>query len=157
MIPRPSAVGLTICERVIVEEGTRNRSLIGAFTRLFGGESIGTLLTAATQPVTARKQWLADHLKPAGRIVLDAGAVKALIKDGKSLLPIGATAVEGQFERGEVVSVVGPDGREIARGLANYGAQETARILRKPTAEIEAALGYIAEPELIHRDNLVVL
>ena len=108
-------------------------------------------------PLAARKQWLADHLKPAGRIALDAGAMKALVEDGKSLLPIGATAVEGQFERGEVVSVIGPDGREIARGLANYGAQETARILRKPTLEIEAALGYIAEPELIHRDNLVVL
>ena len=128
-----------------------------ALLRLFAGESVGTLLAASTPPVTARKQWLADHLKPAGRITLDAGAVKALVKDGKSLLPIGATAVEGHFERGEVVSVVGPDGREIARGFANYGAAETARILRKPTAEIEVALGYIAEPELIHRDNLVVL
>ena len=81
----------------------------------------------------------------------------AAVIDAPIRVTIGATAVEGQFERGEVVSVVGPDGREIARGLANYGAQETARILRKPTAEIEAALGYIAEPELIHRDNLVVL
>ena len=126
-------------------------------SRLFAGEAIGTLLTAATAPVTARKQWLADHLKPSGRITLDPGAVKALVSDGKSLLAIGATAVEGHFERGEVVSVAGPDGREIARGLVNYGAAETARILRKPTAEIEAILGYIAEPELIHRDNLVVL
>jgi len=125
--------------------------------RLFAGESIGTLLTAQTPPVAARKQWLADHLKPSGRIVLDAGAVKALVADGKSLLAIGATAVEGNFERGEVVSVAGPDGREIARGLVNYAAAETARILRKPTGEIEAILGYIAEPELIHRDNLVVL
>jgi glutamate 5-kinase len=126
-------------------------------SRLFAGESIGTLLTAQTAPVAARKQWLADHLKPSGRITLDAGAVKALVSDGKSLLAIGATSVEGAFERGEVVSVAGPDGREIARGLVNYGAAETARILRKPTSEIEAALGYIAEPELIHRDNLVVL
>jgi glutamate 5-kinase len=125
--------------------------------RLFSGEAIGTLLEAATAPVAARKQWLADHLKPSGRIILDAGAVKALVADGKSLLAIGATAVEGHFERGEVVSVAAPDGREIARGLVNYGAAETARILRKPTAEIEAVLGYIAEPELIHRDNLVVL
>ena len=126
-------------------------------SRLFAGEAIGTLLTARTAPVAARKQWLADHLKPAGRIVLDAGAVKALVTDGKSLLPIGATAVDGAFERGEVVSVNAPDGREIARGLVNYGAAETARILRRPTSEIEAVLGYIAEPELIHRDNLVVL
>jgi glutamate 5-kinase len=125
--------------------------------RLFAGEAIGTLLVAGTAPVAARKQWLADHLKPSGRITLDAGAVKALVADGKSLLAIGATAVDGSFERGEVVSVAGPDGREIARGLVNYGASETARILRKPTSEIEAVLGYIAEPELIHRDNLVVL
>ena len=126
-------------------------------SRLFAGEAMGTLLTARTAPVAARKQWLADHLKPAGRISLDAGAVKALVADGKSLLPIGAVAVEGAFDRGEVVSLAGPDGREVARGLVNYGAAETARILRRPTSEIEAALGYIAEPELIHRDNLVVL
>jgi len=125
--------------------------------RLFAGEAVGTLLEAQTPPVAARKQWLADHLKPSGRIVLDAGAVKALVADGKSLLAIGATAVDGHFGRGEVVSVVGPDGREIARGLVNYGSAETARILRKPTAEIESVLGYLAEPELIHRDNLVVL
>ena len=126
-------------------------------SRLLAGESIGSLLVAGTMPVAARKQWLADHLKPAGRIALDAGATRAVLKDGKSLLPIGATAVEGHFERGEVVSVLGPDGREIARGLVNYGAQETARILRKPSTEIESVLGYVAEPELIHRDNLVVL
>jgi glutamate 5-kinase len=126
-------------------------------TRLFSGEAIGSLLVAATQPVAARKQWLADHLKPSGRITLDAGAVKALTHDGKSLLAIGATAVEGAFERGEVVSVLTPDGREIARGLVNYSAAETTRILRKPTSGIESILGYIAEPELIHRDNLVVL
>jgi glutamate 5-kinase len=126
-------------------------------TRLFAGEPIGSFLVAATPPVAARKQWLADHLKPSGRIMLDAGAVKALTRDGKSLLAIGATGVEGAFERGEVVSVVSPDGREIARGLVNYGAAETTRILRKPTTEIESILGYIAEPELIHRDNLVVL
>jgi glutamate 5-kinase len=126
-------------------------------TRLVAGESIGTLLAAGTAPVAARKQWLADHLKPAGRLLLDAGAVKALISDGKSLLPIGATAVEGSFGRGEVVSVAGPDGREIARGLVNYSSAEAARILRRPTSEIEAILGYVAEPELIHRDNLVIL
>ncbi len=125
--------------------------------RLFEGEAIGSLLVAATPPVAARKQWLADHLKPAGRITLDAGAVKALVEDGKSLLAIGATAVDGHFDRGEVVSLAAPDGREIARGLVNYGATETARILRKPTSEIESVLGYVAEPELIHRDNLVVL
>ncbi len=125
--------------------------------RLFAGEAMGTLLEAQTAPITARKQWLADHLKPSGRITLDAGAVKALLHDGKSLLAIGATAVDGHFERGEVVSLAGPDGREIARGLVNYGSAETARILRRTTSEIEKLLGYLAEPELIHRDNLVVL
>jgi glutamate 5-kinase len=125
--------------------------------RLLAGEAIGTLLQAQTEPIAARKQWLADHMKPAGRIILDSGAVKALLDDRKSLLSIGATAVEGAFGRGEVVSVIAPDGREIARGLVNYSAADTARILRKPTAEIEAILGYVAEPELIHRDNLVVV
>ncbi len=127
-----------------------------ALSRLFSGQAVGTLLVAETAPVAAKKQWLADHLKPSGRIVLDPGAVNALAS-GKSLLAIGATGVDGAFERGEVVSVCGPDGREIARGLVNYGAAETARILRKPSAEIEAILGYVAEPELIHRDNLVIL
>ncbi len=125
--------------------------------RLFAGESIGTLLVASTQPVAARKQWLADHLKPSGRLTLDAGAVKAICADGKSLLAIGATATSGEFGRGEVVSLLAPDGREIARGLVNYGSAETARILGRPTADIEFILGYVAEPELIHRDNLVVL
>jgi glutamate 5-kinase len=125
--------------------------------RLLDGEAIGTLLVAATQPVAARKQWLADYLKTAGRLTLDAGAVKALTAGGRSLLAIGVAAVEGEFDRGEVVSVIAPDGREIARGLVNYGAGETAKLLGKPSAEIESILGYVAEPELIHRDNLVVL
>ena len=126
-------------------------------SRLFSGHGVGTLLIAETPRVTARKQWLADHLKPSGRVVLDAGAVRALLAGGKSLLAIGATGVEGAFERGEVVSVCRADGQEIARGLVNYGASETARILGKPSGEIEAILGYVAEPELIHRDNLVIL
>jgi glutamate 5-kinase len=128
-----------------------------ALARLFAGESVGTLLEAQTAPIAARKQWLADGLKPGGRIRLDEGAVKALVAGGKSLLAIGATAVEGHFGRGELVSVLAPDGREVARGLVNYDSAETAKILRKPTSEIESILGYVAEPELIHRDNLVVL
>jgi len=90
-------------------------------------------------------------------VVLDAGAVRALTKEGKSLLPIGVVAVEGTFERGEVVGCVAPDGREIARGLVNYGAQDAAKILRRPSAEIESILGYVDDAELIHRDNLVLL
>ena len=89
--------------------------------------------------------------------MLDSGAVRALTKDGKSLRPIGVVAVTGNFGRGEIVGCVAPDGREIARGLVNYGAQEAARIVRRPSSEIEAVLGYVDEPELIHRDNLVLL
>jgi glutamate 5-kinase len=125
--------------------------------RLGRGESIGTLLSAPDQSLRARKQWLADHVQVAGRLTLDAGAARALTRDGKSLLPIGVVRVDGQFERGEIVGCFDPDGREIARGLVNYSAQEAARIVRKPTGEIEATLGYIDEPELIHRDNMVLL
>jgi glutamate 5-kinase len=125
--------------------------------RLAGGERIGTLLTAGTVPLAARKQWLADHLSVSGRLRLDAGAARALVRDGKSLLPIGVLEVSGEFERGAVVGCLDPQGREVARGLVNYSAGETRRIMRKPSAEIEALLGYVDAPELIHRDNLVLL
>jgi glutamate 5-kinase len=125
--------------------------------RLYAGEAIGTTLTSDRSSLGARKQWLADHVRLAGQLMLDSGAVHALTKDGKSLLPIGVVAVTGNFGRGEIVGCVAPDGREIARGLVNYGAQEAARIVRRPSSEIEAVLGYVDEPELIHRDNLVLL
>jgi glutamate 5-kinase len=125
--------------------------------RLARGEAIGTLLTAERGMLAARKQWLADHVRLAGRLTLDEGAVTAITRDGKSLLPIGVVAVAGQFGRGEVVGCFTPDGREVARGLVNYGAQEAARIVRRPSSEIETVLGYVDEPELIHRDNLVLL
>ena len=126
-------------------------------SRLARGERIGTLLTAATVPLAARKQWLADHLTVSGQMRLDAGAVKALVREGKSLLPIGVTEVTGDFQRGEVVGCLDPAGREVARGLANYSAEEARRIMRRPSGEIETILGYVDEPELIHRDNLVLL
>ena len=126
-------------------------------TRLAAGEAVGTALVAEAQTLAARKQWLADHVQLAGRLVLDAGAVRALSREGKSLLPIGVVAVEGSFERGEVVGCFAPDGREVARGLVNYGAADAARILRQPSSQIEAILGWVDEPELIHRDNLVLL
>ncbi len=126
-------------------------------TRLAAGEAIGTHLSAERNSLAARKQWLADHVRLAGRLTLDDGAVRALVREGKSLLPIGVVAVSGDFERGEIVGCFGPEGREVARGLVNYGAQEAARILRRPSSEIEAILGYVDEPELIHRDNLVLL
>lgn len=125
--------------------------------RLAAGERIGTQLLATQATIAARKQWLADHLQIRGRVVLDAGAVRALIVDGKSLLPIGVCSTSGEFERGEVVSCLDETGREIARGLINYSHAETSRILRTPSSQIEARLGYIDEPELIHRDNLVLL
>ena len=124
--------------------------------RIASGERVGTLLTAGTLPLAARKQWLADHLNLGGRLTLDAGAVRALASGGRSLLPIGVVAVAGEFERGAVVACEDAQGREIARGLANYSAEETRRIMRKPSSEIEAILGYVDEEELIHRDNLVL-
>ncbi len=125
--------------------------------RIARGEALGTLLEAQTAPIAARKQWLADHVTVSGRLELDAGAARALTRDGKSLLPIGVVNVQGEFERGEVVACVDPQGREAARGLVNYSAGETRRIMGRPSTEIEAILGYVDEPELIHRDNLVLL
>jgi glutamate 5-kinase len=125
--------------------------------RLADGEAIGTHLAAETMPIAARKQWLADHLQVNGRLMLDAGAVLALVNEGKSLLPIGVKGIEGAFERGAVVACVSPDGKELARGLVNYGANEARRIVGKPSSEILSVLGYVDEPELIHRDNLVLL
>lgn len=126
-----------------------------AIVRLAAGETLGTLLVSQTPALTARKQWLADHLQLAGRLLLDDGAVNAL-KSGKSLLPIGVASVVGDFERGAAVACIAPDGSEIARGLSNYGSTEARRITRKATSDIEATLGYIDEPELIHRDNLIL-
>jgi glutamate 5-kinase len=125
--------------------------------RLARGERIGTLLKAVTPTLAARKQWLADHLQVRGRLILDAGAVRALREQRKSLLPIGVFEVAGEFERGEVVGCCDERGAEIARGLVNYSVAETRRILKTPSSEIEAKLGYVDEPELIHRDNLVLL
>jgi glutamate 5-kinase len=125
--------------------------------RLAQGEAIGTTLLAKTPTLAARKQWIADHLQVRGSVSLDAGAVKALSKEGKSLLPIGVTALSGEFERGAAVACLDTNGKEIARGLINYSAEETRKILRKPSNQIEIILGYVDELELIHRDNLVLL
>jgi glutamate 5-kinase len=124
--------------------------------RLAKGEAIGTLLVAPTQKQQARKQWMADHLQLRGSITVDKGAVDKVRKEGKSLLPIGMTAVEGEFSRGEVIAILDPQGVEIARGLSNYASAEARLICRKPSAEIEVSLGYMAEPEMVHRDNLVL-
>lgn len=137
----------------IIASGREDNVLV----RLAHGETIGTQLTAASTPLSARKTWLADHLQVRGKLVVDAGAAKALTIDGKSLLPIGVIAVEGDFARGEVVACVTADGHLIGRGLVNYAANEARRIIGLPTSQIETALGYIDEAELIHRDNLVAL
>lgn len=121
------------------------------------GKAVGTQLLAETMTLAARKQWLADHLQMRGNLILDEGAVKALTISGSSLLSIGVTHIDGNFERGEVVGCLDPAGKEIARGLVNYNAAETRRILRRASSEIETILGYVGEPELIHRDNLVLL
>jgi glutamate 5-kinase len=125
--------------------------------RLAQGASIGTLLEAGTAKLSARKQWMHDHLQLRGRLVLDDGAVRALQHEGKSLLPIGVVAVEGDFVRGDVVACVNGQGIEVARGLSNYSASEARMIARKPSNQIERILGYVQDSELIHRDNLVTL
>lgn len=125
--------------------------------RLAAGELIGSQLVARRSQLAARRQWLADHLQVRGRLRLDAGAALALTEQGKSLLPIGVTEVIGDFRRGEVVACLDQDGRDIAHGLVNYSADEARRIMGQQTSEIEAILGYLDEPELIHRDNLALL
>jgi glutamate 5-kinase len=124
--------------------------------RVVKGEDIGTFLVPDVSPLLARKRWLAGQLKLKGKLSLDDGAVKVLKESGKSLLPIGVTAVEGGFRRGDLVACVDAEGIEVARGLVNYGAEETRQIMRQPSANIEGILGYVDEPELIHRDNLVL-
>jgi glutamate 5-kinase len=124
--------------------------------RLAAGESIGTYLDARTPKLAARKQWMADHLQMRGSVTVDEGAVIKLRDEGKSLLPIGVVEVTGEFARGDVIAVRSATGSEIARGLANYSAAEARLIARKPSPQIEGLLGYANEPELIHRDNLVL-
>jgi glutamate 5-kinase len=128
-----------------------------ALPRLLAGEQIGTCLRPSQGRIAARKQWLAGHLQIRGKLTIDDGAVKVLRQAGKSLLPVGVKTVEGQFARGEVVACFDLAGHEVARGLVNYGADEATRIAGKPSDRIEAILGYVDEPELIHRDNMVLV
>lgn len=128
-----------------------------ALIRLSQGEAIGTLLLAPTQKQQAKKQWMADHLQLRGSVSIDEGAVRKLQSEGKSLLTIGMSTVEGDFSRGEVIAILDPQGLEIARGLANYAAAEARLLCRKASSEIQTILGYVAEPEMVHRDNLVLM
>ena len=127
-----------------------------ALLRLTQGEAIGTLLVAQTQKQQARKQWMADHLQLRGSVTIDDGAVSKLKGDGSSLLPIGMTGVDGDFSRGEVIAILDNQGQEVARGLANYAAAEARLLCRKPSSQMSELLGYAAEPEMVHRDNLVL-
>jgi glutamate 5-kinase len=125
--------------------------------RVVRGENLGTWLKPNREPLAARKRWIADQLHSRGELLLDAGAARVLRESGRSLLAVGVVDVRGVFRRGEVVTCTDPDGKPIARGLCNYGADEVRRIRGLKAEAIESVLGYVAEPELIHRDNLVLL
>ena len=137
----------------IITSGRQTNALLSVAS----GEFTGTTIMPAIEPLTARKQWIANQLQVVGNIQLDAGASNVIRSGGASLLPIGVKSVEGEFKRGDLVACKDEHGNEIARGLINYNSDETSRILGKSTAEIEPTLGYIDEPELINRDNLAVL
>jgi len=125
--------------------------------RLAQGERIGTALLATTPKMAARKQWMADQLQLRGAVTVDEGAVAKLLAEGKSLLPIGVVEVEGEFHRGDVIAVRRADGAVVARGLSNYSSAEARLIARKASSQIESVLGYVYEPELIHRTNLILV
>jgi len=124
--------------------------------RLLAGERLGTLFIADTPKLAARKQWIADQLQLRGALLLDAGAVGALLREGKSLLPVGVRTVQGEFARGDVVACLDADAREVARGLINYAASDARRIIGRASGDIASILGFVEEPELIHRSNLVL-
>jgi len=127
------------------------------FGRVRAGDNVGTLLVADVEPLVARKRWIAGQLRTRGELTLDAGAVRVLRSQGRSLLPVGVTASRGQYARGDVVLCLDPDGNAVAKGLVNYSSAETERILGCTSVEISERLGYVEEPELVHRDNLVIL
>ena len=136
----------------VIARGREPQALI----RLSQGEAIGTLLLAQTQKNQARKRWMSDHLQMRGSVTVDPGAAGKVRDEGKSLLPIGMTAVNGEFSRGDVIAVLDAEGSEIARGLANYSSSEARLICRKSSSEFEKLLGYTGEPEMLHRTNLVL-
>lgn len=124
--------------------------------RLSEGESLGTLLVSESEPLSARRQWMADHLQLKGYCVIDEGAVQA-IRKGKSLLPIGVKSVQGEFLKGEVISCFDQEGKEVARGLSNFSSETARKLKGKHSSEIEETVGYIERQELIHHDNMVVI
>jgi len=149
---RAAALAARSGTTTLIASGLADRVLL----RVAEGEALGTRLVPRQAPLAARKRWLAGQLRVCGRLWVDEGAAEVLRRSGRSLLPVGVRAVEGDFARGELVACVGPDGHEVARGLVNYGAAETRKIMGSPSSRIVELLGYVDEPELIHRDNLVV-
>lgn len=129
----------------------------GVLAGVFAGDDVGSLLGTDLEPMVARKRWIADQLETRGEIVIDSGAVAALRERGVSLLPVGARSVSGEFSRGDMVRVVSVSGEPVAQGLVNYSAAEANRLCGVPSEQIVEAIGYRAEPELLHRDNLVLL
>lgn len=141
--------------------GTRTRIVSGrlhqVLVKLASQENIGTLLEPDREPIAARKRWIASQLSVHGKLLVDHGAARVLQKEGRSLLAIGVLKIEGNFNRGDLVSISNETNQEIGRGLINYSSEETRKIIQHPSQHIEKILGYVNEPELIHRDNLVVL
>ena len=137
----------------IIASGLENKVL----TRIAKGENLGTILTSERAPVAARKQWLAGQTQLKGELILDAGAARVLKQEGRSLLAVGVIEIKGSFRRGEIVSCLDEDGKEIARGLVNYNSDEANKVKGQASEKIESILGYVDEPELIHRDNLILM
>jgi glutamate 5-kinase len=131
--------------------------LPSVLSRLRAGEALGTLLLPDQGRIAARKQWLASHLQTRGQLMLDDGAVRVLCQGGRSLLPVGVKSVAGNFRRGEMVSCTDPSGREVARGLVNYDADEARAIAGRSSDRIADVLGYVSDQEMVHRDNLVIV
>lgn len=150
---KAAAVAARSGTNTLVTSGRQSQVLL----RLKQGEALGTLFFSDEAPLLARKRWLAGHLQVRGQVQLDAGAVLVLTQQGRSLLPVGVTDCRGEFERGELVSCIAPDGQEVARGLINYSQADVRQIQGKASHQIDAILGYSQGPELIHRDNLILM
>jgi len=136
----------------VIASGVRQDVLL----KIAKGENAGTFFPAQVNLLTARGRWLAGQIRSKGELVLDTGAVKFITEQGKSLLPVGVSRINGEYSRGDLVKCVNAQGTEIARGLSNYNSYESRKIIGKPSSDIESILGYIDEPELIHRDNMIL-
>jgi glutamate 5-kinase len=150
---KAAVVAMKSGTQTVIASGSEESVLL----KIANGETIGTLLTTKQETLQAKKQWLANQAYLQGTVTLDDGAVTALKKNGKSLLPVGIKTVEGEFKRGEIISCVDQSGNEIARGLTNYDSVQTKLIIGKSSNEIQEILGHIDEDELIHRDNLILI